>query len=374
MVATISHYELFGLQPNATAAEIKKAYYKMAQVVHPDKNIYGAIIMQKMNEAKEVLLDDAKRREYDAGELRDHQMGRSNANAIEIRRQLSVVQIQLRESQRQHAETQQKYYSLNRENRDLKADLYDKDRSIKDKDWKIQSSDQRIRDLEAVTRYKDQQRAYLEQEKESLTKKNHNQSRHISSLEGKISWLNRTVKKESSKSVCYRCDGKAVGNNCSLCLGSGVVQGIWTKCLSCSGVGSFQTLKGHQEVKCDICYGVGARKGVLSVVCFKCEGDTNQECSVCYKGKLRGFNIRLCPFCGGQDANCENCLGRAYVSCRCGAVCKGHGPKEVTFSSLQQCLFASGANKENGNWKGFHFTSWKTPSSSLQQASKIPFV
>jgi DnaJ-class molecular chaperone len=64
MVVSFSHYELLGLDRNATDDEIRNAYKLMSKSLHPDKNGYGNVLMQQINNAKEVLLDRSKRNEY----------------------------------------------------------------------------------------------------------------------------------------------------------------------------------------------------------------------------------------------------------------------------------------------------------------------
>ena len=60
-------YELLGINKDATHEEIKKAYRDMVKKYHPDvnKSDEASKIIISLNEAKETLLDDDKRLEYD---------------------------------------------------------------------------------------------------------------------------------------------------------------------------------------------------------------------------------------------------------------------------------------------------------------------
>lgn len=63
------YYEVLGLKPNATQAQIKSAYYKMSKLHHPDvsKNSESHAQFTEINRAYEVLGDLKKRRMYDMG-------------------------------------------------------------------------------------------------------------------------------------------------------------------------------------------------------------------------------------------------------------------------------------------------------------------
>ena len=67
-MAFIDYYDILGLNKNATADDIKKAYRKLARKHHPDlnPNDKGAHKkFQQINEANEVLSDPEKRKKYD---------------------------------------------------------------------------------------------------------------------------------------------------------------------------------------------------------------------------------------------------------------------------------------------------------------------
>ncbi len=69
----ITHYEVLGVKENATSKEIKKAYRKLVQCLHPDKNVGVNEIVQRLveerflevQEAYRTLSDPARRKEYD---------------------------------------------------------------------------------------------------------------------------------------------------------------------------------------------------------------------------------------------------------------------------------------------------------------------
>ncbi len=67
-MAKQDYYELLGVSRNATEAEIKKAYRRMAMKYHPDRNPDDAgaeVKFKEIKEAYEVLADNQKRTAYD---------------------------------------------------------------------------------------------------------------------------------------------------------------------------------------------------------------------------------------------------------------------------------------------------------------------
>jgi hypothetical protein len=61
----VTHYEVLGVSPSASAAEIKQAYRLQARRHHPDVGGVGDAAMQALNQAWATLGDPARRRAYD---------------------------------------------------------------------------------------------------------------------------------------------------------------------------------------------------------------------------------------------------------------------------------------------------------------------
>ena len=59
------YYETLGVNKSASKEEIKKAFYKLAHKYHPDKKEGNEAKFKQVNEAYQVLSDDAKRSKYD---------------------------------------------------------------------------------------------------------------------------------------------------------------------------------------------------------------------------------------------------------------------------------------------------------------------
>lgn len=59
------YYEILGVNKGASKDEIKKAFYKLAHKYHPDKKGGNEAKFKEVNQAYQVLSDDAKRSKYD---------------------------------------------------------------------------------------------------------------------------------------------------------------------------------------------------------------------------------------------------------------------------------------------------------------------
>ncbi|MCS6781494.1 MAG: DnaJ domain-containing protein, partial [Geminicoccaceae bacterium] len=62
------YYEVLGVPRDASTEEIEKAFLKLARQYHPDRNIgnpEAAARFREINEAHDVLSDQAKRERYD---------------------------------------------------------------------------------------------------------------------------------------------------------------------------------------------------------------------------------------------------------------------------------------------------------------------
>ena len=60
-----TYYEILDIPQKASSDEIKKAYYSLCKIYHPDINPKTADKFKEINEAYENLIDPYKRKEYD---------------------------------------------------------------------------------------------------------------------------------------------------------------------------------------------------------------------------------------------------------------------------------------------------------------------
>lgn len=83
----MSHYDLFGLPPDAGRKDIKKAYFRMSKRYHPDKffrkdvDVFGSMvetIFKEITKAYRTLSNKRKRKEYDA-EVAQHPVVETSA-------------------------------------------------------------------------------------------------------------------------------------------------------------------------------------------------------------------------------------------------------------------------------------------------------
>jgi curved DNA-binding protein CbpA len=65
MPATRTHYELLGVERDASPEQIKAAYRQVAKTLHPDLPTGNAALFGMVNEAHQVLSDPKRRQKYD---------------------------------------------------------------------------------------------------------------------------------------------------------------------------------------------------------------------------------------------------------------------------------------------------------------------
>ena len=103
----IDFYALLGVDKNESSQEIKKAYRKLALKYHPDRHQSDADdaeeMMKLLNEAKDVLLSDEKREEYDAAFYSFQQFKARQQQEAEHRQQQEAKRRQQQEAARKES-------------------------------------------------------------------------------------------------------------------------------------------------------------------------------------------------------------------------------------------------------------------------------
>ena len=108
-----THYETLGVAPTAKATEIKRAYYKLARELHPDKvadpneRAQAERRFKLVAEAHSVLVDSARRHEYDASLERGQKEQRRKEQQRHQQQRQQQQQQQRRQQQQQQRRQQQ---------------------------------------------------------------------------------------------------------------------------------------------------------------------------------------------------------------------------------------------------------------------------
>lgn len=77
LVGNTALYEVLGVTPSASDREIRRAFYRIAVVYHPDKNPDGEEIFKEVSFAYNILSDPDQKSMYDAQTLKSHLQGRA---------------------------------------------------------------------------------------------------------------------------------------------------------------------------------------------------------------------------------------------------------------------------------------------------------
>ena len=125
----IDFYALLGVDKNESSQEIKKAYRKLALKYHPDRHQSDADdaeeMMKLLNEAKDVLLSDEKREEYDAAFYSFQQFKARQQQEAERRQQQEAEHRQQQEAEHRQQQEAKRRQQQEAERRQARED-YDR--------------------------------------------------------------------------------------------------------------------------------------------------------------------------------------------------------------------------------------------------------
>jgi curved DNA-binding protein CbpA len=79
-----NHYQVLGVPPDCTKAELKKHFYTLSKENHPDLNPHDSKASERFSQISEsysILSDSEKRRKYDRDHMRTHSQGRTGGHS-----------------------------------------------------------------------------------------------------------------------------------------------------------------------------------------------------------------------------------------------------------------------------------------------------
>jgi molecular chaperone DnaJ len=223
-MATQDHYKVLGVERKASAAEIKKAYRKLARQYHPDRNPGDAKAEERfkqISQAHDVLGDPDKRKEYDRQLLNPFSgAGRSGGGGGGGTAGYDVGGFG-----------------------DILSDLFGQARGRPGAGGAVHNQPERGRDLEAEISISFEQAIAGAQVPIAVPKLDRCETCHGTG-----------AKPGTSPSVCPRCQGRGVeaegqglfsiSSPCSRCGGSGVI--IENPCATCHGSGRTRAVKRYR--------------------------------------------------------------------------------------------------------------------------------
>ena len=256
----LNHYQVLGVARNASSRDIRKAHLKMALALHPDKTgLETNTYMAKLNEAKEVLLDEQSRMIYDQELEQGSTNNGRNENSAEmeaLRRQLAHVHQQLMQKEQQLGEKEQQLNEVSEEVllerslreqlkqqcevyfRELQQQVREKDEALEVLQLESGAFQQQVREKEeALQREREQlgqaqaknakannhlalERREKERALEALQREKENNREHLNQcyaahtkLHQKYEEMQGEMKKTQLKFHCGRCSGIVPSTN-----------------------------------------------------------------------------------------------------------------------------------------------------------------
>jgi DnaJ-class molecular chaperone len=349
----MNHYEVLGVDPKASEAEITKKHRNLSKYIHPDKTKADTTHLQAaLNTAKDTLTDSVQRRKYDRELEASGRNSGGKENVLEaeaLRQHVRELHLQLQnyEAQMQVCEAQKQQDKARMQHKDRQSARKEEETRRKYQ-AKIQN-ERRLSQQQIRRKEEELQQEKKRHETEQIAKCRCGICSSIvpstdfwaAGCCGKL-FCGECLRQRGKVSACpnescrnpISVNGEGWTHNnkfikgqieefaprCTGC-GKNVPKPDYEahklvcaqSCFKCNGNGAVQGPFGAVTIRCNVCIGNGTLRGEWTK-CFMCSADTSLFCELCRGNKcLRGqWSPCFRCDCNGIVTQSSSSLGMDY--------------------------------------------------------------